>query len=54
MGISIVVAGALMSPTDARWVWAIGAAVLGLAAVVGYALAREPVQAPGRLEPNPN
>jgi hypothetical protein len=35
-------------------VWAIGAAVLGLAAVVGYALAREPVQAPGRLEPNPN
>jgi MFS family permease len=54
MGISIVVAGALMSPTDARWVWAIGAAVLGLAAVVGYALAREPVQAAGRLEPNPN
>jgi MFS family permease len=54
MGISIVVSGALMSPTDARWVWAIGAAVLGLAAVVGYALAREPVQAPGRLEPNPN
>jgi MFS family permease len=54
MGISIVVAGALMSPTDARWVWAIGAAVLGLAAVVGYALAREPVQAPGRLEATPN
>jgi MFS family permease len=54
MGISIVVAGALMSPTDSRWVWAIGAAVLGLAAVVGYALAREPVQAAGRLEPTPN
>jgi MFS family permease len=54
MGISIVVAGALMSPTDARWVWAIGAAVVGRAGVVGYALAREPVQAPGRLEPTPN
>ena len=54
MGISIVVTGALMSPTDSRWVWAIGAGLLGLAAAVGYALAREPVRAAGRLEPSAN
>ena len=51
MGISIVVAGALMSPTDARWVWAIGAGLLALAAVVGYVLAREPQTAAARLQP---
>lgn len=50
MGISIVVTGALMSPGDGRWVWGIGAALLGLAAAVGYALAREPSRAAARVE----
>jgi MFS family permease len=50
MGVSIVVTGALMSPTDARWVWALGAALIGLAAVVGYTLAREPAPSAARLE----
>jgi MFS family permease len=51
MGIAIVVTGTLMGPGDARWVWALGAAITGLAAVVGYALAREPAPVTARLEP---
>jgi MFS family permease len=51
MGVAIVVTGALMSPEDSRWVWAIGAGLLALAAVVGYVLAREPQTAAARLEP---
>jgi len=51
MGIAIVVTGALMSPGDSRWVWAIGAGLLALAAVVGYVLAREPQTAAARLQP---
>jgi MFS family permease len=50
MAVSIVVTGALMSPTDARWVWAIGAGILTLSAGVGYALAREPAPRTARLE----
>ena len=48
MGVSIVVAGALMGPGDARWVWGIGAAILAVAAAAGYVLARErqPAHAP--------
>jgi MFS family permease len=41
-GIGIVLAGALMGANDARWVWAASAIVFAAAAVVGYALAREP------------
>jgi hypothetical protein len=50
MGIAIVVTGALMGPDDARWVWAISAAILGIAAVVGYVLARDPTSARARVE----
>ena len=37
-----VLAGVLMPPDGARWVWAAGAVSFAAAAVVGYALAREP------------
>jgi MFS family permease len=54
MGIAIVLTGALMSPGDSRWVWAIGAGILGLAAAVGYALAREPATAGAPVEASAN
>jgi MFS family permease len=47
-GIGIILAGALMSANDARWVWLASAALLAVAAVVGFALAREPA---GRAAP---
>jgi MFS family permease len=53
-GVSIIVTGALMSPDDARWIWAIGAAFLGAGALAGYLLGREPAPAPARLEPAPD
>ena len=53
-GASIVVTGALMSPGDSRWIWAIGAGILALAAVVGYVLAREPAPARAPLEASAN
>jgi MFS family permease len=40
-----VLAGALMPPDGARWVWAAGAVAFAAAAVIGYALAREPARA---------
>ncbi|HEY8406388.1 MAG TPA: MFS transporter [Gaiellaceae bacterium] len=40
-----VLAGALMPPGGARWVWAAGAVTFAVAAVIGYALAREPARA---------
>jgi MFS family permease len=54
MGIAIVLTGALMSPGDSRWVWAIGAGILGFAAAVGYALAREPATAGAPVEASAN
>jgi MFS family permease len=45
MAVAIVATGALMSPEDARWVWAIGAGFLAVAALVGYMLARAPATA---------
>jgi MFS family permease len=42
MAVAIVLTGALMSPTDSRWVWGVSGAVLVVAALVGYALSREP------------
>jgi MFS family permease len=51
MAASIVVTGALMSPTDARWVWGVSAALLAAGALVGYALAREPAEARAQVEP---
>ena len=54
MAVAIVVTGALMSPEDARWVWAIGAAFLAVAALVGYALAREPARAAARVGAHAN
>jgi MFS family permease len=50
MGIGILLTGALMSPSDSRWVWAIGAGILAAAAVVGYTLARDPEATPARVE----
>jgi MFS family permease len=47
-GIGIILAGALMSANDARWVWLASAATLAVAAVVGFTLAREPA---GRAAP---
>ena len=41
MGISTVVAGVFVGVSGARWIWGGGAAVIGISAVVGYALARE-------------
>ncbi len=40
MGISTVVAGALVGVSGARWIWAGGGAVIAISAVVGYTLAR--------------
>jgi len=40
MGASTVVAGAIVGTSGARWTWAGGAALIGIAALVGYALAR--------------
>jgi MFS family permease len=42
-GAATFVAGALMPPDGARWVWGFGAAAFAVAALVGYGLAREPV-----------
>jgi MFS family permease len=42
MGASTILAGALMPPDGARYVWAASAGVFALAALIGYALAREP------------
>jgi MFS family permease len=44
MGLSIVLAGALMPPDAARWVWGAGAACIAFSACVAYALARETVE----------
>jgi MFS family permease len=52
MAVAIVVTGALMSPADSRWVWGIGAALLALAAAVGYSLASERVAAPAQAQPS--
>jgi MFS family permease len=41
-GIGIVLAGAFMGVNDARWVWLSAAVVFVIAAIVGFALAREP------------
>jgi len=43
MGLSIVVTGALMHPGSARWVWFVGALVIGAGACAGLVLAREAV-----------
>jgi MFS family permease len=49
-GIGIVLAGALMGVNDARWVWLSSALVFVVAAVVGYALAREPAGQPAPVQ----
>jgi hypothetical protein len=48
VGVGIIVTGALMSPGDARWVWLASAVAIAVAAILGYALAREPA---GRAAP---
>ena len=47
-GVGIVLAGALMSVNDARWVWLASAITLAAASIVGFTLAREPT---GRAAP---
>jgi MFS family permease len=42
MGLSIILAGALMRPDSARWVWLAGAICIATAGGVGYVVAREP------------
>jgi MFS family permease len=54
MGLSMVLAGALMPPDGARWVWAAGALCLALAAGVAYALARPAVATPRPAEATAN
>jgi len=52
--LSTVLAGALMPAGGARWVWAAGAGSFAVAALVGWALAREPAQttAPAQIATN--
>jgi hypothetical protein len=45
MGIGTVVAGALLTQGNARWLWIAAGIACGLAAVVGYALARGSAEA---------
>jgi MFS family permease len=42
MGVSLIVAGAVMPPDAARWIWLSSAMCIAVAAAVGYATAREP------------
>jgi hypothetical protein len=44
-GIGTIVAGALMPADGARWVWLAGGSLLAVAAAVGYALARDAMEA---------
>ena len=50
VGIGIVLAGALMSPTDARWVWFASAITISVSAVLGYVLARVPSPQPAPVQ----
>ena len=51
MGLSIIVTGIAMPPDASRWVWLAGSIAIGVAAVAGYALAREPEAGLQRAEP---
>jgi MFS family permease len=53
-GVGIVLAGALMSVNDARWVWLASAITLAAASIVGFALAREPAGRAAPLEVSAN
>jgi MFS family permease len=44
--IGTILAGALMPPDGARWVWGAGGIVFLIASVIGYLLARHPARAP--------
>jgi len=45
------VAGALLDSVSPRWIWGGAAVTYGVAAVVGYALAREPARTAATVEP---
>lgn len=45
------IAGALLDSVSPRWIWGGAAVTYGVAAVVGYALAREPARTPATVEP---
>jgi MFS family permease len=49
-GIGTIVAGAFMPADGARWVWLAGASLLAVAAAVGYALARDAINAATPVE----
>jgi MFS family permease len=53
-GVGIVLAGALMSVNDARWVWFASAITLAAASIVGFTLAREPAGRAAPLEVSAN
>jgi MFS family permease len=53
-GVGIVLAGALMSVNDARWVWLASAVTFAAAAVIGFTLAREPAGRAAPLEASVN
>jgi MFS family permease len=50
MGLSVIVTGIAMPPDASRWVWGGGAVAMVVAAVAGYAFAREPEAAMARAE----
>ena len=50
--VGMVIAGRLTDSVGARWIWAAAAVAAGLAALVGYALARR-VAAPAPAQPEP-
>jgi len=50
MGLSVIVTGIAMPPGASRWVWGAGAIAMLVAAVAGYACAREPEAAMARAE----
>jgi MFS family permease len=53
-GVGILLAGALMSVNDARWVWFASAITLAAASLVGFTLAREPAGRAAPLEVRAN
>ena len=45
------IAGALLNSVSPRWIWGGAAIAYAVAAVVGYALARDPVRGQATVEP---
>ena len=52
--IGTILAGALMPPDAARWVWAFGGVAFAVAALIGYVLTREPAGSTAPVEVRAN